>query len=288
MSRKQILSTIIFLVLLTLSCVTGVEVPVTTEPKTGDTITETIDVPAPAEAEAIVTLSFGAGKLNLLPSTGDSLLSGTATYNVEDFKPEITVTDKTVTIKQGNIKLDSVPTINKKVKNEWDLALSNHPVDLTVKAGAYKGDYELGGLAITNLHIADGAATVELSFTMPNLVTMNSFRYETGASDITLNNLNNANFQTMIFQGGGGNYNLDFSGTLWQDASVFIETGLSRIVITVPKGVPAEARLEGALTQVNIKGDWQEAEEMYSQPGQGPKLTLNIETSAGSVTLRNP
>lgn len=289
MSRKQILLAIILLVLVTVSCVTGLEIPVTTELKTGETITESIDIPVPnSAAPTMVTLSFGAGTLHILPSPGNSLISGTATYNVEDFKPEITMSDTSVDIKQGNLQLDSVPTINEKIKNEWSLAFSNHPVDLTVKAGAYEGDYELGGLAITNLYIADGAASVDLSFTMPNQVTMNSFRYETGASDITLNNLSNANFQTMIFQGGGGNYDLDFSGTLQQKASIFIETGLSRVVITVPKGVPAEARFEGALTQVKAKGDWQQSGEVYSQSGQGPTLTFIIETSAGTVTLQNP
>ena len=290
MFRKQIFFAITLLLLLSISCVTAVEIPITPQTKTGETITETIDIPVPHNAgeEAMVTLSFGAGTLHLLPNPGNSLLSGTAVYNVEDFKPEITVTDTSVDITQGNFKLDSVPTIDAKVKNEWTLALSDHPVDLTIKAGGYEGDYELGGLSITNLHIADGAASVELSFTMPNQVSMNSFRYETGASNITLNNLSNANFQTMIFQGGAGNYNLDFSGMLWQDASIFIETGLSRMVITVPKGIPAEVRFEGALTQVNAKGDWTQSGEIYSQPGQGYSLMFNIETSAGTVTLQNP
>lgn len=290
MFRKQIFFAITLLLLLSISCVTAVEIPITPQTKTGETITETIDIPVPHNAgeEAMVTLSFGAGTLHLLPNPGNSLLSGTAVYNVEDFKPEITVTDTSVDITQGNFKLDSVPTIDAKVKNEWTLALSDHPVDLTIKAGGYEGDYELGGLSITNLHIADGAASVELSFTMPNQVSMNSFRYETGASNITLNNLGNANFQTMIFQGGAGNYNLDFSGMLWQDASIFIETGLSRMVITVPKGIPAEVRFEGALTQVNAKGDWTQSGEIYSQPGQGYSLMFNIETSAGTVTLQNP
>ncbi|OQY27332.1 MAG: hypothetical protein B6243_13120, partial [Anaerolineaceae bacterium 4572_5.2] len=191
MFRKQIFFAITLLLLLSISCVTAVEIPITPQTKTGETITETIDIPVPHNAgeEAMVTLSFGAGTLHLLPNPGNSLLSGTAVYNVEDFKPEITVTDTSVDITQGNFKLDSVPTIDAKVKNEWTLALSDHPVDLTIKAGGYEGDYELGGLSITNLHIADGAASVELSFTMPNQVSMNSFRYETGASNITLNNL---------------------------------------------------------------------------------------------------
>ena len=287
MSKKHIFLILMLIVFISVSCL-GIEIPFKTQPKTGETVTDPIDIPVPDKTDTSVTLSFGAGKLNILPSTGNSLLTGTTTYNVEDFKPEITVTDNTVTVKQGNLTLNAVPTINDKIKNMWNLALTNHPVDLTVKAGAYEGNYELGGLSITNLHIADGAATVELSFTMPNQVAMNSFRYETGASDISLKNLSNANFQTMIFQSGAGNYDLDFSGILQQNASVFIETGVSRTVITVPQGTPAEAQFEGSLTQIKVKGDWQESGEKYINPGQGHTLTFIIETNAGTVTLQNP
>ncbi|RLD07342.1 MAG: hypothetical protein DRI56_06825 [Chloroflexota bacterium] len=289
MYRKRILLSITLLILMSCACQL-IDIPIDTEQKTGETITEPIDVPFlnSAQPHAIVTLTFGAGTLQILPNPGNALISGTATYNVEDFKPEITIVDNAVTVKQGSITLDTVPTVNDKIKNEWILALAQHPMDLTVKAGAYKGNYELGGLAITDLHVADGASTVDLSFSMPNQISMNTFRYETGASDISLKNLSNANFQTMIFQAGAGNYNLDFSGILQQSASIFIETGLSRIIIIVPKGIPAEARFEGALTQINTNGDWQQAGEIYTQAGEGPKLTFIIETSAGTVTLRNP
>jgi len=117
---------------------------------------------------------------------------------------------------------------------------------------------------------------------------MNSLRYETGASNITMEKLANANFQTMIFQSGAGNYNLDFSGLLQRDANIFIETGLSRLVISVPDGVPAEVNFEGPLSKVIISGDWQQSGDEYYLDGQGPRLSFIIETKAGTVTLNNP
>lgn len=224
----------------------------------------------------------------LLPNSGPDLLSGTATYNVADFKPELTVDEFSVSLRQGNLKLDAVPTIDETIKNEWSLAIKSIPIELDIKAGGYSGDFEFGGLAIRDLHIADGAATVKLKFSTPNTEEMTAFRYESGASNISMDKLANANFQTMIFQSGAGNYTLDFSGLLQRDASIFIETGLSRLVISVPDGVPAEVSFEGPLTKVITQGDWQQSGEEYFLEGQGPKLNFIIETKAGTVTLQNP
>jgi hypothetical protein len=275
---------------LTLSgCGINIELPFKTETKTGPTVTEIIQVPVPNFPPPLdLNLSFGAGKITLLPNPGADLLSGTATYNIADFKPEIIVDDTGVTLKQGSLKLNAIPTIDGSIKNEWNIAIGNYPIELTIKAGGYSGEYEFGGLSITDLHISDGAATVKLKFSTPNAAAMNSFRYETGASNITMEKLGNANFQTMIFQSGAGNYSLDFSGILQRDASVFIETGLSRLVISVPEGVQVEVNFEGPLSKVITLGNWQESGNEYIMEGQGPKLTITIEAKAGTVTLKNP
>ncbi len=271
------------------SCNFPVELPFKTEQKTGPMVTEPIQVPVPdIPTPLALNLSFGAGKMTLLPNPGDDLLSGTATYNVADFKPEISVDEFGVALKQGNLKLNAVPTIDETIKNEWSIAIKNLPVELTIKAGGYSGDFEFGGLAITDLHIADGAANVKLKFSTPNTAEMRTLRYETGASNISMEKLANANFQTMIFQSGAGNYNLDFSGLLQRDAAIFIETGLSRVVISVPDGVSAEVNFEGPLSKVITSGDWQQSGDKYILEGQGPLLVFTIETKAGTVTLQNP
>lgn len=277
------------LILLSSGCGLGIDINLRTEQKTGPTITDDLSVPLPASGDPIrLNLAFGAGKLVLLPSPRGELVSGTATYNVADFQPDVEVSESTVVIRQGNLKLNAVPTINDTIKNEWSLGIGSHPLDLTIKSGAYTGDFEFGGLAITDLHITDGAANVQLAFSMPNQEVMRSFRYETGASNISMEKLANANFQTMIFQSGGGNYSLDFSGNLQQDTNVFIETGLSRLVIAVPEDMSTEVSFEGPLSNVNAKGSWEEFEGEYINNGNGPKLMITVETKAGITTLKHP
>ncbi len=289
---KRSIRSILVLVILAIplsGCGINIELPFKTEQKTGPSVTDMIQVPIPdAPTPLDVNLSFGAGKMILLPNPGEDLLAGTATYNVSDFKPEVTIDENGVTLKQGNLKLNAVPTIDETIKNEWSIAIKNHPIELNIKAGGYSGDFEFGGLAITDLHIADGAANVKLKFSTPNTTPMNALRYETGVSNISMDKLANANFQTMIFQSGAGNYNLDFSGLLQRDAAIFIETGLSRLVITVPDGMPAEVNFEGPFSKVIISGNWQQVGNEYFLEGQGPKLVFTIETKAGTVTLQNP
>ena len=144
------------------------------------------------------------------PGAND-LVNGTATYNIADLKPEVVANGSNIEIKEGDLK--SIP-FSSGMKNNWDLKLGSTPMDLTVHAGAYKGTYELGGLALTGLTIQDGAANTKLSFAQPNKAAMTILRYETGASSVKLTGLANANFGTLIFNSGAGDYTLDFSGTL--------------------------------------------------------------------------
>jgi len=65
-------------------------------------------------------------------------------------------------------------------------------------------------------------------------------------------------------------------------------TFLSRLVISVPDGVPAKVNFEGPFSKVLTSGDWQQSGDDYLLEGQGPKILFTIETKAGTVTLKNP
>jgi hypothetical protein len=64
-----------------------------------------------------------------------------------------------VRIHQGEYKMSTWPSMEN-TKNEWDFAPGAMPLDLTVKAGAYEGIFDFGGLSLVNLTVRDGAADV--------------------------------------------------------------------------------------------------------------------------------
>lgn len=281
MSTK-IISAILVLALIPLaSLACGFTVNLPERPQPGPDVEESITVPDPKSDSTRLTISFGAGKLNLSPGT-TNLVDGTAVYNFEQLKPEIITDGSNIEIKQGDFK--SLPSVSD-LKNDWDLKLGKSPMDLTIQAGAYDAKYEFGGLALKSLTVRDGASRVSLSFSEPNQAGMSLLRYETGASNVTLSGLANANFSTLLFSGGAGSYKLDFSGDLQRDATITIEAGFGDMNLVIPKGVNANLTVEGAALDINHSSSWSQSGRVYTQQGEGPTLTIIVKMAAGTLSM---
>jgi N-terminal domain of toast_rack, DUF2154 len=287
MKLRMILLATTAIALATLACSININLP-STEVKTGPTQTENVSVPLPGDKQAAdVTIQFGAGTLTLQPATGSptDLINGTAKYNVVDLKPVVTTNNHMITVEQGNLKLTGIPITNSKVINDWNFSLANAPMSLVIKAGAYEGQYELGGLSIQDLRVTDGASKVNLSFSNPNQVQMTSLEYNTGASEVTLKGLANANTTDLSFRGGAGNYTLDFSGDLRANMSVSVEAGISQVTVVVPEGVNVQVNTQTGLMTVSTSGGWQQHGSNYSLSGTGNTITVNVKMGAGNLRL---
>jgi len=284
--NKKVILAIIALALVSMACGVTINLPVD-QITTGPTQTEEINVPAPQADTVNLTLTFGAGELNLQPGAEAALVSGTATYNVTAFKPKIKVEKQQVRLETGNLDLHGFPNINtEEIKNKWDLKLGDQTMQLKINAGAYRGDMDLGGLALKSLEVNDGAADARLKFSEPNKIEMEMLRYTTGASSVKLLSLANANFTSMIFRSGAGDYTLDFSGELQRDAVVTVESGFSQLIIIVPESTSAKVLFKGGLTNVDVSGGWKKSGEAYILGSGGPVITLSLDMAAGNLALR--
>ena len=276
----KFISAILVLALASMACGFSVDLPKRSEP--GPEVKEPITVAGTGSDETRLTISFGAGTLKLSPGAGDKLVDGTAIYNFKELKPEIVKENDSVEIKQSGLKNLFNP---KDIVNEWDLRLGKSPIDLTINAGAYNGTFELGGLSLTNLTVKDGAANVDLSFSEPNQAEMSILRYETGASDVKLAGLANANFSTLIFSGGAGNYTLDFTGELMRDGVVNVEAGAGDVQLIIPKGLNAKVTVESTVVSINHSSGWTKNGDDYTQEGTGATLTIIVKMAAGTLTI---
>jgi len=286
MNRKMIFLAILILALASLACSVNINLP-DWQVVTGPTETENISVPLLPDTQAIpdVTLKFAAGTLSLQPGAEGALVAGTATYNVTDLKPTVSTENGNVLIETGNFDMKGLPKLNQDVINNWELKLGASPMRLVINAGAYQGDYELGGLSLERLQIEDGASQVDVSFSTPNLAQMSSLQYTTGASQVSLKGLANANTTDMTFRGGAGEYTLDFSGELRNNMDVNIESGVSSVTIIVPEGVSAQVISDSGFTTVSTSGSWKQNGNTYQLTGSGNTITINVKIGAGSLNL---
>lgn len=288
MFTKRILLAIAVMALVTMACGININLPME-RINTGPVQTEEINIPAADTSGPVnLTIDFGAGELDINPGAQGVLVEGTAEYNVPELKPEITVEGNTVLLKTGEMKkIKLLPVFGDKYKNSWDLSLGESLLDLTINAGAYQGNIELGGLSIGSLTVADGASQAEWSFSQPNLVEMNTLRYGTGASSVSLDGLANSRASEIIFKGGAGDYTLDFSGQLQNDMDVSIDAGISNVKIVVPQGVSASLNIDGGLSNVEVNGNWEKSGNVYEMAGDGPRITFDVTMGAGNLELRN-
>jgi hypothetical protein len=255
----------------------------------GPTITEDILVPYPTNTgDVSLEIAFGLGELTISPGAEEGLVQGTATYNVAEFKPKVVIEANSIRLQQGERELTGLPTFGKDMVMEWDLSLSDDPMELVINGGANKTSAELGGLSFTKLVINQGAADSQVTFSELNQIKMESMEVNAGAANLDLIGLANSNItDQFIFKGGAGNYTLDFSGALQQDMQVTIEAGLGNVIIIIPDGVPANLTMQGALSNVNTSGGWEKIGNEYTQEGSGFQITLKVTMGAGNVDLRN-
>lgn len=279
-------TTFIILVLLALTCSCTLKSPVT-KIETGPTQTADLQVPLPTGgSSAALNLKFVTGELKLSPGADGYLAIGKATYNAPTFAPVLTSEGNVYTLSTGEQEIEGFPTFDEELQNEWELQLGNVPLNLSIDAAAYTGNFELGGLALENLKIDEGGSDFTGSFSTPNPIEMATFSFNTGGSTMSLTGLANANFAEMNFEAGAGDYTLSFDGELKRDATIVIDAGISTLILIVPEGVNAVVSYEGGLSSVNTEGGWAKNGEIYTLSGDSPTLNITVTMGMGTLNLK--
>ncbi len=261
--------------------------------KKGVLVTEELSIPFPEADNPLLELSVAVAG-NITAGPGDEkLLEGTISYDVPEWKPEITQTENRVTVKQ--LSRVTWQAFESPV-NDWNITMGKaKPFRLRVKTGVMRGEWDLGGLPLKGLDVETGVSQNRLGFSEPNPETVNMVSIQTGVGETRLTGLLNANFREMKVGGGVGEVRLDFTGAeLKEDANVRIEGGVGSFDITVDKDTRALFKV-GGLTHVNalgkiykVKGGFGRSEyanDAYEEE-EGPLLEFNITLGVGGITLR--
>lgn len=251
-------------------------------------VTQNIRVPWPDNPDPPeLKIEFFGGQFTLAPGAEEGLMiAGTATYNVTALEPQIVVNDNNVRLfPKDNIGLGGLATPG--IRNAWDLRLGSRPMDMSIHIGGAETNIDLGGLALTKLTVEQGAANFDLLFSRPNQIKMDALGFTGGASNATFAGLANAWPDEVTFEGGAGNYTLDFSGELRDDIEVSVSGGLGTIHLIVPEGVAAEVTVDGGMSNVEMEGAWQESDGTYLLAGEGPMISVSVDLGVGTLRLGN-
>ena len=124
--------------------------------------------------------------------------------------------------------------------NLWRLYFSGRtPLDLHLDLGAAEADLDLTGIPLQRLALTAGMAGATLRFNEANPVVAERIEVEAGLSSFTARGLGLARFREFDFDGGVGEFTLDFSGDAFQDgARATIDVGMASLTVLLPEGRP--------------------------------------------------
>ena len=111
-------------------------------------------------------LKMGAGELNLTGGA-DQLMEGDFSYNVAEWKPEVSYDvsgdEGELVVRQGGSEGSD---LTGEARNEWDIRLNDElPTDLVVQMGAGESDLDLDSLTLTGLKLQMGAGKTTVDLT---------------------------------------------------------------------------------------------------------------------------
>ena len=245
------------------------------------------------EKHLTVKMDIGAGKIDLGRNQTGDILNAEVEYNPDDIRVDM---DYDRIKDEGKLYLKSESKDKgidlDKDENLWNLEFSDKiPISLEMDIGACEADFDFTGLLIDQLDMDLGASSVEIDFRKPNSQRISEIKLDVGASKLTINGLGNSNFDQLSFDGGVGDFTLDFSGEFNHRADIDIEVGMGSLTILVPKDAGIQIKKESSfLSSFSIDEDeFDEIEDdLYENDNFGKtdkELIFNIEVGLGAVKV---
>ena len=259
------------------------------------------ELPMTSEKELKVTLEAGFGEVSISRGQPGAVLN--ADFDTEKGSDVDEFIDYAVRDRIGYLDINTNADAKVKSKkkgihfeglnsNKWEVHLTDAlPISFDVGLGLGKGDFDFTGLKIKDLKLSAGASSVSLRFDRPNTSTIEDLTIESGLSKFYGEGLCNANFNRMKFEGGVGDYLLDFNGALTKEVDVNIEVGLGSLTVKIPREIGARIMYEKSwIAHIDLDKDFKEQEEnnyfssnYHSATG---KMNIRIEAGLGSVKVK--
>ncbi len=139
----------------------------------------------------------------------------------------------------------------------WRVSLSRDYVwDIKLDAGVTDGKLDLSGLPIESMVIDQGVADCRITFSEPNPEEMRRMSIDIGVGDFELVGLGYANVRDLEFDGGTGDFVLNYDGLTDQSQTAGIDMGVGSVTVEIPEGTPMRLECDGSwLNSVKVPRD---------------------------------
>jgi hypothetical protein len=245
------------------------------------------------EKHVTVIIDIGTASIDLRRSSSGDILNAQVEYDPREVRTDISYDRRG---DRGELYLvserrDKGLDVDEE-DNHWDLEFSDRiPMSFEIDVGACDGDFDFSGLRVDGLDMDMGASSINVDFGKPNPERISKIRIEVGASKLEMNGLGNANFEKLSFDGGVGDFTLDFSGDFDHRAYVSVDVGLGSLKILVPGDAGVQIKSSSSfLSSLSIdQDDFEEVEDdLYESDNFGKaekELVFDIDVGLGSVEV---
>jgi hypothetical protein len=253
-----------------------------------------------SEKSIYTDISLCSGVIYLEKASSDKVFEGEFKYvnNSPDINYEVIGTEGRLTIifddekskqKGEEKKFSGLSSLDHLYENECRLKLSSEiPINLNIDLGVVKGELKLGGLQLKEINLASGVSKTLINFDDSNPILLEYFDVEAGVGVLKIYNLGNANFKRFNFEGGIGDYLLDFAGNKFDNSKVDIDVGLGKVKLYLPKSAGVRMRVDKSFLCSFDIDDIYKKDDFYYNESWGKtenNMDMNIETGIGNISV---
>lgn len=173
--------------------------------------------------------------------------------------------------------------------HEWEISL---PADVSfsilIATGASENEIDLSGVRVRHLELKAGAGEVALRFDRPNPVPGGTLHIDTAVSKLEATGLGNGGFRKVRFNGGLGDYRLDFGGRQTQDVLAEVKMGLGKLHLRLPRSLGLKVDCsERALTGLEVDGLRRRGDLLVSDNAESAdhQMVMELASGLGLVTV---
>ncbi len=177
--------------------------------------------------------------------------------------------------------------------SRWQLYFSDStPLDLNLTLGAADADLNFTGIPVENLNLECGMASATLRFDEPNPAILHRLAIEAGLSEFNATGLGNARFESLTFDGGAGEFTLDFSGeSFMPGAEAELSVGIASLTILLSSGQPSIVEAPSSfMTKVTMPASFERiGSDTWASPNAADNdqaLRITIDAGPGNIEVK--